>query len=303
MRSQVLTLVVSLGVLSVATVTELQPYLAAIHRWEYTLAVALGGLFLIFQAIQLFRTRPSAPGFAALACLGGVVIAASYIGAELFVGPPQRVSAAPGQVYHPPRSATLSLTFPPVDASRFAPDAEIARVTLSSGDAASVLAPDEIRRVHSYVFKSVAWPAAYVVARSAKGRSQTVTQPTGVAFVSPVLQFPGIDVDGLPLDEFAVPALHREVAVKYYAGLPSRGIDIPFLQLQIKEENGGPLFTGVAVSGRSLAKASVALTFAVGKYPVVVMAGAPDPLLYFSGAAFIVIGALGSMLSLLQRAE
>src|SRR6202165_447486 len=303
MRSQVLTLVVSLGVLAVATVTELQPYLATIHRWGYTLAAALGGLFLIFQAVQFFRAWPSAPGFAALACLGGIVIAASYVGAELFVGPPQRVSAAPGQVYHPPRSATLSLTFPPVDAGRFAPNAEIARVTLNSGDAASLLAPDEIRRVHSYVFRSVAWPAAYVIARSAKGRSQTVTQPTGVAFVSPVLQFPGIDVDGLPLDEFAVPALHREVAVKYYAVLRSRGIDIPLLQLQIKEENGGPLFTGVAVSGRSLAKAGVALTFAVGRYPGGGMGGVPGSLLYFSGAAFVVIGALGSVFSLLRKAE
>src|SRR5258708_2135242 len=118
MWSQVLTLVVSVGALAVATVAELQPYLSAIHGWGYTLAVALGGLFLIFQTVQFFQTRPTAPGFAALAALGGIVIAAAYVGAELFVGPPQRVSAAPGQVYHPRRSSSLSLTFPPVESNQ-----------------------------------------------------------------------------------------------------------------------------------------------------------------------------------------
>jgi len=294
---------IAIGVLIVASVEEFQPYLPAIHRWQYALAVAFAGLFLIWATVQLLRLPGRGPRFAALAALGGIVIAASFVGAELFIGPPQRVSAAPGQEYRPPRSSDLALSFPPADPHTLGPEAPLAAIIVSSGGSSTPLEPDHVRRIHSYVLQCIAWPAAYVSAHSPQGRPETVTQPTGVAFVSPVLQFPATDSDGLPLDGFAVPALHREVAVKYYPGLPSRGIDIPFVQLQIKEENGGALFTGVAVSGRPLAKAGVNLDFTLGKYPVVLMAGAPDPVLYGCGAALAVLGVLGYMFSLTIKKE
>lgn len=305
MRLPTATLSVSIGVLAVASIEEFRPYFAGIHRWQYTLAVVLAGLFLVVAVVQLLRDRTGASRFAALAALGGIVIAAAFVGAELFVGPPQRISAAPGQVYRPPRSSSVTLVFPAANETTLSPGAPVASITLMAGGRPSELAVDQARRIHSYVLQSFAWPAAYVSARSPGGKSETVTQPAGVSFVSPVLQFPLTDPsDGLPVDQFAVPALHREVGVKYYPNLPNRGIDIPFVQLAIKAENTDqPIFTGVSVNGRPLAKAGVKLTFALGRYPVVLMAGAPDRVLYDCGSGLIAVGLLGSMFSLARKKE
>jgi len=305
MRLPTATQGVSIGVLAVASIEEFRPYLAGIHRWQYTLAVVLAGLFLVVAAVQLLRGRAGASRFAVLAALGGIVIAASFVGAELFVGPPQRLSAAPGQVYRPPRSSSVALVFPAVNETTLSPGAPVASITLIAGGRPSELAVDQTRRIHSYVLQSFAWPAAYVSAHSPGGKSETVTQPACASFVSPVLQFPLTDPsDGLPVDQFAVPALHREVGVKYYPNLPNRGIDIPFLQLAIKAENTEqPIFSGVSVNGRPLVKAGVQLKFALGRYPVVLIAGAPDRVLYECGSGLIAVGLLGSMFSLGRKKE
>lgn len=301
MRSVWTALGVSLAVLAVATFEQLRPYTAAIHSWGYSLVVALAGLSLACLAVQLFRRRPSGWRGAALAAMGGIVIAGAFTGAELLAGPPQRVGAAPGQIFVPPSSANVALAFPPLDPDALAAQTTLPEVVLSSSAGVTRMRPGTIYRFHSYVFRCDPGPAAYVTARSLRGQPETVTQPNGVAFVSPVLQFVSIDADGLPLDEFAVPALHRSVAVKYYPSLPSHGINIPFVQLQIKEENGGPLYDGVAVSGRPLEKAGLWLRFSLGSYPQVTMTSAPDPMLFVAGAALVLLGGVASLISLWQR--
>jgi len=86
------------------------------------------------------------------------------------------------------------------------------------------------------------------------------------------------------------------VHVKYYPGLPARNIDIPFIQLEIDEENGGALFTGVSVSGRSLHAAGMILTFTLGSYPVVTVAPIPDEFICWAGACMIGAGLLGYLI-------
>jgi hypothetical protein len=292
MRIQAITLGLAAAVLAVAAYADRHPYDPAIHRWEVALAVALAAVALVILSLRgLSGSRPER--FAALAGFGGVVIAVAFLAAELLVGPPQRILSAPGQVYRPQNSRYISVAFPPVGASDLGSGRTSLSVDVLTGGRSVPLSVGQETRVRSYVLRVDTWPAAYVQAWSSKHVAQTVTQPTGVAFVSPVLQFPTADNDGLLTDSFAVPALHRNVRLKYYPGLPSRGIDIPFLQLQIDEENGGSLFGGVAVSGKMIKQAGMELVFDLGTYPVVSIAGAPDQLVYGIGAMLIVVGIVG----------
>jgi len=306
MRATVWSLCLAIALCALAAIARQNPYDMRIHKWELTLIVALIGLFLLANVASSVRPVRLGEGFAALGAIGGFVISIAFVAAELLVGPPQRIGGAPGQVYRPPHSAQLSVAFPEVDAGSLAASSPDSVVVLI-GDRRENLAIGSEVRIHSYVLTAQRWPAAYVSARSAAHVGQTVTQRNGIAFVSPVLLFPQLDSDGLPVDSFEVPALHRDVSVKYYPGLPQRGIDIPFVQLEIDEENGGPLFRGVSVSGRQLKHAGLDLIFTLGSYPVVSMAPTPDSFMFVVGICMTSLGLLGFIIvvtrqSLLRKA-
>ncbi len=292
MRATVWSLCLAIALCALAAIARQNPYDMRLHKWELTLIVALIGLFLLANVASSIRPVRPGEGFAALGAIGGFVISIAFVAAELLVGPPQRIGGAPGQVYRPPHSAQLGIAFPEVNAGSLAASSPDSVVVLI-GDRRENLAIGREVRIHSYVLTAQRWPAAYVSAWSAAHVGQTVTQRNGIAFVSPVLLFPQLDSDGLPIDSFEVPALHRDVSVKYYPGLPQRGIDIPFVQLEIDEENGGALFRGVSVSGRELKHAGVDLVFTLGTYPVVSMAPTPDNFIFVLGVFMVGIGFLG----------
>ncbi len=292
MRAACTALCLAIIVSAVATISELRPYSAAIHSWQYTLGVALAGLAMAALLTVILRSRQWPAGAVTAATAGGIVMAVSFVAAELLAGPPQRLAGAPGEIYQPPH-ASIRLTFPAVSPAELSANGRAQAIGLSGAGSIRELAAEQTIRVHSYVLRADLWPAAYVSARSQSQEPETVTQPQSPAFVSPVLQFPSVDKDGLLVDQFSVPALHREVSVKYYPDLISRGIDVPFVQFAIAQENGPTIASGVAVSGRTVAKANMLLTFSLGSYPVVTMAGAPDPLLYGSGLALTAAGIVG----------
>lgn len=286
------SLCLAIGLFALAAIARQNPYDMKLHHWGLTLLVALVGLFLLVVAVSSARQIRPEQGFAALGALGGGVIAIAFVAAELLVGPPQRIGGAPGQMYRPPHSAQMGIAFPAISAKSLAmqpPDS----VQVFIGGREEKLAIGGQLRIHSYVLNAQRWPAAYVSAWSSAHVGQTVTQRNGVAFVSPVLLFPDLDNDGLPVDSFEVPALHRDVRLKYYPGLPERGIDIPFVQLEIDEENGGALYSGVSVSGRPVSHAGVELVFTLGTYPTVSMAPSPDRFMFVVGGCIIGIGLLG----------
>jgi hypothetical protein len=299
-RVELPTIALVAVIVAIATYALLHPFDLTVHRWEAALVVALCALALAWFAVRGLRGSRQ-QRWIAIAGLGALVIAVAFLGAELLVGPPQRVAGAPGQTYQPPGSARLAVIFPPLMRGDLASGRSSAVVNVRTGEKMQQLATGAQLRSHSYVLRADSWPAAYVSAWSSKHLSQTVTQPSAVTFVSPVLQFPTLDTDGMLTDTFAVPALHREVHVRYYPGLPSRGIDVPFLQLQIDEENGGALFDGVAVSGRPVRRAGIELVFDLGTYPVVSIAGAPDVFVYRMGIAFIIAGAFGWFVASLSK--
>jgi hypothetical protein len=270
------------------------PFNATVHAWWFALAVTLIGAFLLVTgAATAFGAGGSFP--AALASLGGCLLAACVAYAALLIGSPALVPAAPGQSYRPPRDANVVVEYPPIVPGQPWPSA----VTIVDGAQRIEGRPGDLVRAGALVFDVAEGPAAHVDAHSPAGAPVTVTQPDAPAFLSPYLTFPGTDV-GHPEDYFAVPALHRTVQVDYYAGLPDRGIDIPFLALRISEENGGGLYEGVAVTGRPLRAAGVMLTFTLGAYPVLTESSAPPVLPFGAGLAMVAFGCLGFIFETLR---
>ena len=294
LRAGALALAVAIAIAAIGAVWELRPFTAPVHSWLVVVAVALGGAFLLNAALVTMRSASAHERFAALGAFGGALLAGAIVHASFLVGAPQRVPAAPGQTYSPAGVGGVAVVFPAVAAggSDRSPIRWPDSVLVRARDGDAVLADGEVRRSGPYVFRALRGPIAFVAAKKPDGRSVTVTQPNGSAFASPYLTFPSIE-GGRPTDLFAVPALHRYVTLAYYAGLPEHGIDVPFLLLQINEENGGKLYQGVALDGRQLDEAGVRLDFRLGTYPVVLLSSAPAPIPFACGVVMVAAGLAG----------
>lgn len=296
MKAGYVAVLVAIAAAAAATLELTDPFIDAMHTWAFALVSSLAAVFLLIvggaTALGIGGSRP-----AALASLGGAVLAASVAIATLLVGAPARVPAVPGQIYRPPGTSSIAVEYPAVPESPLAATDWPSTVTIDDGARRIAAGPGDLVRAGAYVFKVVAGPAAVVDARAPSGADVTITQPDSPAFLSRVLTFIGADLDQ-PEDYFALPALHREVQVDYYAGLPSHHIDIPFLALSIAEENGGALYQGVAVSGRPIQEAGVRLTFLLGTYPVLTASGEPPLVPYFAGLAMVAAGVAGYAISL-----
>jgi len=281
------------AVAAIAGVEAAAPFTAAIHTWGFALAVTVAGAYLLWMGLSwTFARHRSGNGPVALAATGGALLAACVAFAAFLVGQPQRVPAAPGQIYRPPHGLGVAIEFPGVAVGAGTPAASLtwpASIGIEGLGGTTQARPGDTIRTGAFVFRVDSGPVAYVDARAPGDNPVTVTQPDGPAFLSPFLTFAGLDGDQ-PEDYFAVPALHRTVQVDYWAGLPSRGIDVPFLALRIAEENGGPLYEGVAVSGRTLRKAGIVLTFSLGTYPVVTASSAPPLVPFWAGIAMVLAG-------------
>ncbi|HYK54518.1 MAG TPA: hypothetical protein VEV38_13420 [Candidatus Eremiobacteraceae bacterium] len=282
-------LVVAAAIALIAAVEVAAPFAPLLHEWWLALIVTLGGAYVLVAGIAVLRTSEGRAS--GVACLGGALLAGSFAFASFLGGQPERVPAAPGQTYRPAHSAGVALVFPAVEAPTKAGILWPGTVSIQGPFGSQTAAPGQVVRAGAFVLKIDSGPIALVDARSANGQPVTVTQPNGADFLSPYLTFTGFDGDK-PEDYFAVPAVHRNVQVDYWSGLPSRGIDVPFLVMRIGEENGGTLFEGVAVSGRPLKRAGLVLTFTLGQYPIVTASSAPPLLAFWAGVAMVVAGTL-----------
>lgn len=285
MAAPTLSVALAIAVAAAATVAELRPFSALVHNWLFALGVALAGAVLFLRGLGGVRARPSL----ALAKFGSALLAGAVLHGAFVGGDPQRVPAVPGQVFRPPHSLSVAVAFPEIRNGDLEAGRQQAAVGLVDGALTHELRSGDESRVGPYVFEVAQGPLAHVAVTSASGSPQTITQPNGAAFVSPYLAFVG-ESNGHPVDLFAVPALHRLVTVVYYSGLPSRGINIPFLLLRIKEENGGVLGEGVAVSAKPIAKSGMVMRFLLGTYPAVSIAGAPARLPFALGMTMVCLG-------------
>jgi hypothetical protein len=302
MRAGAPVIGVSMLVAALVCVTQLHPFAAAWHGWGIDLAVALAGAFAVASAVRSAAAQTMHERCAAIAGAGGAILAAAFVYADIVGGAPVRVPAAPGQNYIPEHYAHVGVSYPDVGESagvRIWPAAAIIR----DGDRTLPLSAGDVVRAGPFVFTAVRWPIARVTASDTRGRPVTTTQPNNVAFLSPYLTFPQIDTDSRPIDFFSVPPLHRDIGVKYFDGLPSRGITVPFLVLQIREANGAALFDGVAVDGRQVGAAGVRLRFALGTYPAVIAAGAAPIWICTLGIVLVIGGFVGYAFSLPKKVK
>ncbi|HKW45411.1 MAG TPA: hypothetical protein VJN22_07110 [Candidatus Eremiobacteraceae bacterium] len=293
MRPGAAALSVAIVVAGFAGTQEIRPFAPYVHGYLVDLPLGLAAAFLTYCAV-LGATAVTAPErFASLGALGGALLAAAMLYADIVVGPPVRVPAAPGQAFSPPHVRSVAVLFPALPDTGENVTQWPRSAAVREGDRIAPLAPGQIVRANVCAFTAVDWPIARVRARNAAGRPVTTTQPNGAAFLSQYLTFPDVDTDGRQVDYFDVPPLHRETGVKYFPGLPERGIDVPFLALEIREEHGAKLYDGVAVDGRPLAKAGMILTFALGTYPSVIMSGAVPIWIFALGFALVVADVAG----------
>jgi hypothetical protein len=293
MRPGSAALSVAVVVAGFAAAVELRPFVAYFHGYLVDLPVGLCAAFLAFATCSGALAANSRERFASLGALGGTVLATAVLFADISVGPPVRVPAAPGQAFTVPHVHDVAVLFPALPGD----DRIITRwpqsASVRDGERIESLAPGETVRAGVLALTTLTWPIARVRARDSAGRPVTTTQPNGAAFLSPYLTFPAVDSDGKEVDYFNVPPLHREVGVKYFPGLPERGIDVPFLALEIREMNGAKLYDGVAVDGRPVTKAGIVLNFALGTYPVVIMTGAAPLWLFALGSTLVIAGVAG----------
>ncbi len=151
----------------------------------------------------------------------------------------------------------------------------------------------------TFVLHAVQRSVVYVEARDPRGDHLTVTQPSGVAFLSPVLlmqqqqQIAGLQ---LPYDSFAVPAAHRIIKAVLFTPQQAammrgmEGLAAPAVLFAVDDDNDRPLPHAIALcpDGQSVSVGGLSLHAAVLQYPAMEVIAVPS----------LVAVALGTMLVL-----
>ncbi|MDQ2818217.1 MAG: hypothetical protein M3T49_08445 [Candidatus Eremiobacteraeota bacterium] len=300
LRAGAVSLSVSALTVALAAIAEVRPFLNWTHTWVAAVLFAVFGLALLVVGASALAHGPT-DRFAAVGSLGGALAALSLVYAAFAVGEPQRVVGVPGQVFRPSARASVQLKFPDVRPGELSAGRSPQSVAVMAAGRSIALQARQTVRSGPYVFTAVSGPLALVSATTPGGAPVTVTQPDSPDFLSAYLTFP-LEAGGRPADSFALPALHRNVDVAFYAGLPQRGIHVPFLVVGISEEHGSPLSRGVAVSGRTVERSGIRLRFVLGTYPIVLMTSAP-PLVPFGLSVAMLIGGVVGYLARAVAAE
>ncbi len=257
------------------------PNRALYHTGWYNVAIAAVGVWAI---VRTRRIPLVAFGVAAIAFAG---IASGLLGADArtIVGAPDttvRVDEAGG-----------TLAFP---AAQIDP-----AVMLVRGRSAQPIGAR--RYTATALLRSVPRTVVAIDAFDARGAHATITQPTGSAFLSPVLLMQDSQtIAGLsvPFDTFAVPAAHRIVKAvllsrEQLASMPNttaaRG---PAVIFDVEDETGAsiPHGIGIASDGQLVELAGLRLRPRVLTYPAVEVISIPDLAVVAAGLLAILIGAL-----------
>ena len=142
-----------------------------------------------------------------------------------------------------------------------------------------------------------------IAAFDERGAHLTITQPTGSAFLSPVLLMENTqNIDGLdlPFDSFAVPAAHRIVRAVLFsqaqaASMPAlASAHAPVVLFELEDDTGVsvPHGIGIARDGDSVALGGLRLHPNVLTYPAIEVISIPDLAVVAAGALVILIGVL-----------
>jgi len=222
--------------------------------------------------------------------VGAIALAAVASG---LLGPDTRtVVGAPGTSVHVDEAGG-ALVFPIAQ--------DTAPVTLERGGNAEPIGAR--RYTPNVVLASVSRTVVAIDARDARGAHLTLTQPTGSAFLSPVLLMENQqDINGLmlPYDTFALPAAHRIVTAVLFSAAQAASTPAlaamhgPVVLFEVEDDAGAllPHGIGVAPSGTSVVLAGVRLAPEVFSYPAIEVISIPNVPVVAVGFAAVFIGLL-----------
>ncbi|HTW85311.1 MAG TPA: hypothetical protein VMD91_14670 [Candidatus Sulfotelmatobacter sp.] len=299
MTARTTALVVAAVAIALVVAQDLEPGYALYHSWQYALALALALALLIGYAHGVRRGADGVVGRRLLVALAGAAIVDVAGLASGLLGPDTAdVSGAPGTVVPVPALGAAAF-FGPADAAAIARgDGTIVLRRRGHGDV--VLGTGTRRLFGESVLSLAPHPAVYVHASDARGAHLTITQPTGTAFLSPVLQFGTMqrinDALTVPVDTFATPALHRVFRALYFtprqlANFPHHVGDPtkPGVILTAQDDRGTPM--GITITqGEPVVLGGVTVQLTVGSYPALAIASAPDTWALALGSVLVVLG-------------
>ena len=295
------------GVLAIAAVCAqyANPAWPGYHEWSYATALVVLLVLVGTYASGALRGRDGDVGSRlAIAAAGTFVVAIAGLASGLLGPDTETVQRAPGTV----------APLPDVGAAAFFPSADGAAVAAGRGDVVvrrrdgseQTIPARGTRIVGSSALELVPERAAFVEARDAAGRRLTVTQPTNVAFLSPILFFPStVDVAGhvVPADTFAVPAVHRQVRTLVFdrlqGGHAPAGTSGPAMLFAVDDDRGRPLPGGIGfgASGRDVRLGGLAIRATLGTYPALLVSSVPSPLATGAGLAIALGGGVAAFLA------
>jgi hypothetical protein len=159
------------------------------------------------------------------------------------------------------------------------------------------------RYTRDVVLRSFARTVVAIGARDMRGAHLTVTQPTGSAFLSPVLLMQNQqNIDGLilPYDTFALPSAHRIVTAVLFSAAQAASTPAlaamhgPVVLFEVEDDSGAsiPHGIGVAPSGGSVRLGGVALSPTVFSYPAIAVISIPNIPVCAIGLAALALGLL-----------
>jgi hypothetical protein len=171
---------------------------------------------------------------------------------------------------------------------------------------------DRSRNAGSFLLRGNPRDVVYVEARDERGGHLTVTQPSGLVFLSPVLlmqQRQTIAGLNVPYDSFAVPAAHRIVKVVLFSPQQAatlrgmEGLAVPAVLFAVDDENDRPIAGAIALDpdGQTVAVGSLRLHATVLTYPAVDVIAVPALAPVAIGALLVLGGAIAKVLVARRR--
>ncbi len=302
------TMLVAVAVtVALVAAQDFTPSWTFVHTESY--AVVLTVLLWILGAYAVRagsgKDGPAGRGLA-LTALGGFVVGVTGLVSGLMGPDTQTILRAPGSVAVLD-AGNAAAAFPVADAQTIARgDAHIVLRRRSGGDID--VPPGKRRFTGTAVVESTPKVAAYVDVFDERGRHLTITQPTGPAFLSPVLQFvQTIEISGrtLPSDTFAAPAVGRTVTAVYISPSSAAamhaerlaGHDVVLFSVRDGAGKDLPGGIGVAASGAEASVGGLLIRVTIGTYPELLVGSAPHPIALVAGGALMLAGLIFAPLS------
>jgi hypothetical protein len=280
--------VAALAVIAAVIAQIVFPGKSIYHTGWYNVALmALTAVALASGRKTLRRARKTRPRLAAAsAILGAAIGGFAGVACGLLAPDTQTIVGAPGQ--RVPVEALGVLAFPIASAGTAA-----GPVTLERSSSVRMEIGERPHDAGNFVVRELQRDVAYVEARDLRGNRLTVTQPSGSAFLSPVLlmerrqTIAGLD---LPYDSFNVPAARRVVKAVLYNGAVLFAVD---------DANERPLRNAIAMSfgGKAVSVGGVSLRGAVEQYPAVEVVAVPNTVAAGLGSLLL----FGGLLALVAR--